>query len=153
MSALNIGDTAPEFELQNQQGQPVKLSDFRNKKHLVLYFYPKDETPGCTREACGFRDLYEDFIDAGAEVVGVSADSVNSHERFTQNHNLPFVLLSDPKNVVRKAYGVSGSLFGLLPGRETFVIDKEGIIQFRFSSQFEIGTHIRDALEVIEGLE
>ncbi|MEL6589651.1 MAG: peroxiredoxin, partial [Bacteroidota bacterium] len=142
----NLGTKAPDFALPNQDGQTVRLSDFLGKKHVVLYFYPKDETPGCTKEACGFRDSYESFKDAGAEVIGVSADSPKSHAAFARNHRLSFTLLSDRDKSVAKSYDVSGSLFGLLPGRETFVIDKDGIIRHRFSSQLNIGRHIDDAL-------
>ncbi|WNJ16104.1 peroxiredoxin [Pontibacter sp. G13] len=152
MSKLSIGDQAPDFSLLNQQDQLVKLSDYLGKKHVVLYFYPKDETPGCTKEACGFRDRYEAFTDAGAEVIGVSADSVESHKLFALNRRLPFQLLSDPKNQARKSYGVAGSLFGLLPGRETFIIDKSGKVRFKFASQLNIDPHIDEALKVIEGL-
>ncbi|MEL7340005.1 MAG: peroxiredoxin [Bacteroidota bacterium] len=148
----NLGTQAPDFALPNQDGQTVRLSDFLGKKHVVLYFYPKDETPGCTKEACGFRDSYESFKDAGAEVIGVSADSPKSHAAFARNHRLSFTLLSDRDRSVAKSYDVSGSLFGLLPGRETFVIDKDGIIRHRFSSQLNIGRHIDDALKVLQGL-
>ncbi len=148
----NVGSKAPDFALQDQNDQTVRLSDFLGKKHIVLYFYPKDETPGCTKEACGFRDSYESFKDAGAEVIGVSADSVKSHKAFATNHRLSFTLLSDRDKSVAKKYDVSGSLFGLLPGRETFVIDKEGTIRHRFSSQLNIGKHIDDALKVLQEL-
>lgn len=148
---MKIGDTAPDFSLPNQEGENIQLSDFKGKQHVVLYFYPKDETPGCTKEACSFRDSYEAFKDAGAEVIGVSADSVKSHKAFASNRRLPFQLLSDRSKKVAKSYGVSGFL-GLLPGRETFVIDKEGVIRHHFSSQLQIGRHIDDALKVLQGL-
>ena len=153
MEKVALGSVAPDFKLKDQNDELVKLSDFIGKKNIVLYFYPKDETPGCTKEACGFRDQYEDFTAIGAEVIGVSADSVESHKNFALNRKLPFVLLSDPDNKVRKSYGVKGSLLGLLPGRETFVIDKEGIVRHRFSSQFQIDNHIGEALEVLKGLD
>ncbi len=147
-----LGKIAPDFKLLNQDGQPVQAADFHGKKHIVLYFYPKDETPGCTMEACGFRDAYEDFLDAGAEVLGVSADSVDSHRAFASNRRLPFQLLSDPDSKVAKSYGVSRTLLGLLPGRETFLIDKRGIIRFHFSSPMQIGPHIQKALQVLRSL-
>lgn len=153
MSKVKVGTPAPEFELRNQNGHLVRLSDYLGIKNIVLYFYPKDETAGCTKEACGFRDSYEDFITAGAEVIGVSADSVDSHKLFALNRRLPFQLLSDPDNHVRKLYGVSGSLFGMIPGRETFVIDKKGVIRHHFSSQFQIDNHISESLEILKGLE
>lgn len=152
MPQLTIGDKAPDFSLPNQEGKTVCLQDFLGRKHVVLYFYPKDETPGCVKEACTFRDQYEAFVEAGAEVIGVSADSVASHERFAAHRRLPFQLLSDPEKKVSQAYGVSGSLLGLLPGRETFVIDREGIIRHRFASQLQIGRHIQDALAVLKKL-
>lgn len=152
MAKLQVGDEAPNFELLNQDGDEVELMSYRGKKHVVLYFYPKDETPGCTKEACGFRDSYELFVAAGAEVIGVSADSVDSHKLFALNRRLPFQLLSDLKNSIRKKYGVSGSWLGLIPGRETFVIDKEGMIRHRFSSQFQIDQHIQDSLAILENL-
>ncbi|RMG54743.1 MAG: peroxiredoxin [Bacteroidetes bacterium] len=152
MASLKIGDQAPDFTLENQDGEPVRLSDFHGKRHVVLYFYPKDETPGCTAEACGFRDQYEVFQQAGAEVIGVSADSVASHKAFASNRRLPFQLLSDPDKATAKAYGVASSMLGLLPGRETFVIDQQGIIRHRFASQFRIQSHIDDALKILQDL-
>jgi len=152
MTHIQPGVKAPDFTLFNQNGENVSLSDYKNRKHVVLYFYPKDETPGCVKEACSFRDQYEVFREAGAEVMGISADSVKSHQAFAQNRRLPFQLLSDPDNSVRKAYGVSGALLGLLPGRVTFVIDQEGIVRHSFSSQLQIQRHIQEALEVIKGL-
>lgn len=152
MPKLRIGDPAPDFELMNQNNEPVRLSDYLGKKAVVLYFYPKDETPGCVKEACGFRDSYEDFIEAGAEVIGVSGDSVDSHQLFSLSRRLPFVLLSDSKNKLRKIYDVGGSFLGLIPGRETFVIDMEGIVRHRFSSQSQIGTHIKEALIMVREL-
>ena len=153
MEKIDVGSKAPDFDLQNQNGDQVKLADFLGKKNIVLYFYPKNETPGCTKEACSFRDQYEDFQEIGAEVIGVSADSIKSHQKFASNRRLPFVLLSDPKNKTAKKYGVGGALFGLLPGRETFVIDKQGVIQHRFRSQFQIDNHISDALDVLKKLD
>jgi len=103
MAAIAVGDNAPDFRLKDQHGRDVALSDHRGSKAVVLYFYPKDETPGCTKEACGFRDAYEDFVAAGAEVIGISGDAVDRHEAFAQHHRLPFTLLADEGNRVRKA--------------------------------------------------
>ena len=153
MKRLQIGEKAPEFSLPNQNGETVSLSTYLGEKHIVLYFYPKDETPGCTKEACGFRDRYEAFLEAGAEVIGVSADSVGSHQKFASQRSLPFQLLSDPHKELSKRYGVSNSMLGLLPGRETFVIDKQGVIRHHFASQFQIDPHIEEALTVIQALE
>ena len=152
MARLGIGDAAPDFSLPNQDNETIKLSQFKDSKHVVLYFYPKDETPGCVKEACSFRDSYEAFQQAGAEVIGVSADSVSSHKKFESRRRLPFQLLSDADKKVAKMYGVEGAMFGLLPGRETFVIDKEGVIRHRFASQFQIDAHIDDALKVLQSL-
>ncbi len=145
---LAVGDPAPDFELPDAAGRPVKLSDWRGQKAVVLYFYPKDDTPGCTKEACTFRDSYEDFQEAGAEVIGVSSDSGASHQAFAKKHRLPFTLLSDASGALRKKYGVPATL-GLLPGRVTFVIDREGIVRHVFSSQLAPAQHVREALDVI----
>jgi peroxiredoxin Q/BCP len=153
MTKLQVGDVAPDFRLHNQAGDPLSLSDYRGQQHVVLYFYPKNDTPGCTAEACGFRDSYEAFVAAGAEVIGVSADGQASHARFVEQRSLPFQLCSDPDRSVARSYGVSTHLFGLLPGRETFVIDREGLVRHHFSSQLQIDRHIDEALDVIRGLD
>ena len=152
MAKLQLGDPAPDFELMNQKSELVRLSDFLGKKAVVLYFYPKDETPGCIKEACGFRDNYEDFVEVGAEVIGISGDTVNSHALFSLSRRLPFILLSDPKNKVRKAYGVGKSWLGLMPGRETFIIDKKGILRFHYASQTQINMHINESLDIVQQL-
>lgn len=146
---VNIGDPAPDFTLKSQNGEDITLSQFRGKKNVVLYFYPKDETPGCTREACTFRDSFELFTDLGAEVIGVSADTVESHKAFAQHYNLPFTLLSDIDNKVRNLYGATSTL-GFIPGRVTFVIDKKGIVRHVFSSQLQPEKHIKEAQEVLK---
>ena len=149
---LSVGDRAPDFTLQTQRGENVTLSQFQGKKNVVLYFYPKDETVGCTREACAFRDSYELFTDLGAEVIGVSADSVESHKSFAEHHNLPFTLLSDLDNNVRKLYGATSTL-GMIPGRVTFIIDKKGMVHHVFSSQLQPEKHIEEAREVLKKLD
>jgi len=146
---VKTGDKAPSFTKPAQTGETVSLDDLRGK-WVVLYFYPADDTPGCTAEACSFRDSYEDFTDAGAVVVGVSADSLDKHEKFAAKHNLPFQLISDDDGQLRSAYGVKKSL-GLLPGRVTYVIDPEGVIQKVFSSQLKATKHIGEALATIRG--
>jgi len=118
---------------------------------VVLYFYPKDDTPGCTKEACSFRDQYQDFQDAGAEVIGVSSDAEASHEKFAAKHRLPFVLLADRSGVVRKQYGVPATL-GLLPGRVTFVIDRQGIVRHVFNSQLQATRHVEEAIAALRAL-
>ncbi|MGB7396667.1 MAG: peroxiredoxin, partial [Candidatus Macondimonas sp.] len=132
---LTVGDKAPSFTLPTADGRQVSLSDYRGRQPVVVYFYPKDDTPGCTAEACAFRDQYEDFKQAGAEVIGISSDAPEAHAKFASKHRLPFLLLSDRDGAVRKAYGVPATL-GLLPGRVTFVVDREGIVRHLFSSQF-----------------
>jgi peroxiredoxin Q/BCP len=129
----------------------ITLSQFRGNKTVVLYFYPKDETPGCTAEACTFRDNFEDFVEAGAVVIGVSQDSEESHRRFTEHHRLPFLLVSDGDKTLQKAYGVPKTM-GLLPGRVTFVIDRAGKVQHVFNSQLNAKKHVREALGIVKRL-
>lgn len=148
---LQSGQAAPEFSLKDQNGETIRLSDLKGEKAVVLYFYPKDDTPGCTAEACTFRDSFEVFQEAGAEVLGVSGDSPASHKKFAAKHHLPFRLLSDEGDAVRKAYGVSPTL-GLLPGRVTFVIDRQGVVRHVFSSQFRPKKHVEEALEILKKL-
>jgi peroxiredoxin Q/BCP len=150
--AVKVGDKAPDFTLPSQMGDNVTLSEYFGKKNVVLYFYPKDETKGCTREACKFRDEYDVFTELGAEVIGVSGQSVESHKSFATHHGLPFILLSDEKNEVRKLYGVPSSM-GIIPGRVTYIIDKKGIVRHVFSSQFQPEKHIEEALKVLKELE
>src|SRR5947207_6435431 len=129
----------------------VRLGDYRGRKAVVLYFYPKDDTPGCTKEACSFRDQYQDFQDAGAEVIGVSSDPAASHEKFAAKYHLPFVLLADRSGAVRKQYGVPAT-FGLLPGRVTFVIDRQGIVRHVFNSQLQATRHVEEAIAALRAL-
>jgi thioredoxin-dependent peroxiredoxin len=148
---VGVGDEAPDFALPSQTGENVRLSDFRNRAVVVLFFYPKDNTTGCTAEVCAFRDSYEVFTDAGAQVLGVSSDSVSSHEHFAGEHNLQFKLLSDSGAQVRRAYGVPSTM-GLLPGRVTYVIDRDGIVRHVFNSQINIGGHVDSALKMVKEL-
>ena len=147
--SIQEGDSAPDFLLKNQKGEEVSLKSFKGKKNVVLYFYPKDDTPGCTKEACTFRDQYEVFLKKGAEVIGVSSDSVDSHSKFALKYHLPFSLLADEGGKLRKAYGVQKTM-GLLPGRVTYVIDKEGIVRKVFSSQLNATQHVEEALEALK---
>lgn len=149
MSRLSEGDKIPDFELKNQDGELVKISDHIGNP-MVVYFYPKDDTPGCTREACSFRDSYEAFSDVGCEVFGISGDSVKAHKKFQQKHNLPFQLLADEGNKVRKQFGVPTNLFGLLPGRVTYIIDKSGTIIKTFNSQMGVNKHVTEALNALK---
>ena len=145
------GSPGPGFRLQTRTGEYVSLEDFHGKKSVVVYFYPRDFTKGCTAEACEFRDSYEEFKNLGAEVVGISNDNQKSHEAFASEHKLPFILLSDPNGSVRKSYGVKKT-FGLVPGRVSFVIDKNGIVRHVFSSQSRATAHVSEALAVLKSL-
>lgn len=147
--AIKVGDKAPDFTLPAQDGSDVSLKDFAGKKSVVLYFYPRDNTPVCTKEACSFRDQYEVFGKKDTVVLGVSADSVESHKSFASAQHLPFQLLSDKNNAVRKAYGVSSTM-GVMPGRVTYVIDKEGVVRLVFNSQLDAQKHVDEALKVLE---
>jgi peroxiredoxin Q/BCP len=148
---IATGQTAPDFTLQDQHGEAVSLVGFRGEKPVVLFFYPKDDTPGCTAEACTFRDRFEAFTEAGVEVLGISSDTPESHRRFADKHGLPFRLLSDPGGAVRKAYGVP-SILGLLPGRVSFAIDRDGIVRHVFNSQFNPTRHVAEALAAVKTL-
>lgn len=152
MSNLKVGDSAPDFQLKDKNGDDFSFSSILGKQNVVLYFYPKDETPGCTREACSFRDHYEEFKDAGAEVIGVSADSVKSHHKFAEKRELPFILLSDPDLKAHKLYGIKSRLFGLVRDRVTYVIDRKGIVRNVFNSQMKIERHVNESLEILKGL-
>ena len=149
---VKVGDVAPDFSLPDQSGRLVSLKDFVGKKSIVLYFYPKDFSRGCTAEACTFRDNYEAFKDAGADVIGVSSQSVESHDKFASLYKLPFILLSDEDGKVRKLYGVP-STFGMLPGRVTYVIDKKGIVRYIFNSQLNPTKHIEEALRILKEIK
>jgi peroxiredoxin Q/BCP len=148
---IQVGDAIPDVALQSQTGETVNLKSFNGNKCVVLYFYPKDDTPGCTKESCSFRDSYTAFQDAGAEVIGISADDVASHKTFATKYNLPFTLLSDTGNAIRKSFGVP-STFGILPGRVTYVIDKSGIVKHITNSQLNFQGHIDESLKVVQGL-
>lgn len=151
MARIKTGDKAPDFTLQSQTGDNITLSDFFNKKNIVLYFYPEDESPGCTKEACSFRDSYELFKDLGAEVIGANAGSIESHKQFAEHHKLPFILLSDIGDKVRKLYGVPATL-GIIPGRVTYIVDRQDIVRHVFSSQFQSTKHVEEALKVLKQL-
>lgn len=151
MATLKPGDRAPKFELPSQKGESVSLDALTAKGPVVVYFYPKDETPGCTAEACAFRDNYDVFQKAGAAVVGISSDSVASHQGFAEHHGLPFLLLSDTQGQVRKAFGVPRTL-GLLDGRMTFIVDKDGVIRHTFNSQLFAKKHVDEAIAIVQQL-
>ena len=149
---IQIGDSCPEFTLKNQFSEDYSVNQVLGNINVVIYFYPKDETRGCTQEACSFRDRYEEFQDLGCEVIGISSDSEQKHREFTQKHRLPFILLADTKQVVRKLFGVPGSLFGLIPGRVTYIIGKDKKVKGIFNSLLNPQGHIDHALELVESL-
>jgi len=149
---IQAGDKAPDFTLPSQSGEQVRLQDRLGERVVVLYFYPKDNTGGCTAEACAFRDSHEAFTEVGAEVIGVSSDSAETHAGFASKHNLPFTLLADRGGRVRKSYGVPAAL-GLIPGRVTYVIDRAGTVRHVFNSMTGIDKHVSEALEVVRQLQ
>jgi len=145
--SLKIGDVVPNFTLEDSDKNTFSIADILGKKPLVIYFYPKNNTPGCTKQACDFRDAYEDFKDLGAIVIGISSDSVKSHASFKSKYKLPFILLADVKGKVRKLFGVKNNLL-LLPGRETYVIDKSGKIIMVFNS-INASEHMKRAFKAL----
>jgi thioredoxin-dependent peroxiredoxin len=146
---VEVGSKAPNFALPSQSGQMISLQEFLGDRLVVLFFYPKDDTPGCTKQACAFRDDYEEFGKLDAEVLGISSDSLESHKSFAARHDLPFTLLSDEGGEVRKLYGVPNT-FGLFPGRVTYVIDEEGVVRHVFSSQLGVKKHVEEALQALQ---
>ncbi|PWH85736.1 peroxiredoxin [Brumimicrobium oceani] len=153
MSSIKVNDKCPIFTLKDQDGKLFKVEEAIGKDNLVIYFYPKDETAGCTKQACSFRDAYEDFIAVGAQVIGISSDDEKSHNKFAKKHRLPFTLLADSDKKVRKAFGVPTNLLGLIPGRVTYVIDKKGIVQGVFNSQLKFDQHVAEALDILSKLK
>jgi peroxiredoxin Q/BCP len=149
---VKVGDKAPDFMLPSQMGDNVTLSEYFGKKNIVLYFYPKDETAGCTKEACTFRDNYEELANLGAEVLGVSGQSVESHKSFATHYGLPFILLADVDNKVRELYGVPSTM-GIIPGRVTYIIDKKGIVRHVFVSQTQAQKHVEEAKKTLIEIE
>ncbi|WP_246008212.1 peroxiredoxin [Chitinophaga lutea] len=147
---LTTGSKVPDFELKDQDGKNFKLSDALAKGPVVVYFYPKDDTPGCTKEACSFRDSFEQFKDEGVQVVGISADDVASHKKFAEKYKLPFTLLSDTNNKVRKLFGVPKSM--MLPGRVTYVLNKNGVVVHQFNSLTQATQHVEEAMAAIKKL-
>ena len=153
MGKIVLGSIVPTFELKDQYGNLFSLGSVLGQKNLVIYFYPKDDSAGCTREACSFRDQFEDFADADAMIIGISSQSVKSHLEFAKKHRLTYTLLSDKGNKVRKLFGVPGNLFGLIPGRVTYVINKKGEVVFIFNSQILAEKHVAEALRILQELK
>lgn len=150
--SIQIGDKIPSFTLLNQNNQEVDINSFVRTKNIVIYFYPKDNTPGCTKEACSFRDAMQNLNDLDCEIIGISADSVTSHKAFATQYNLKYNLLSDTNNQVRKLFGVPRNLFGIIPGRVSYICDKEGIVLHIVNSQMNPEKHIQETLETLQAI-
>jgi thioredoxin-dependent peroxiredoxin len=150
---IGIGSQIPLFSLSDQNGNNFSIESVIGKKNLVIYFYPKDDSPGCTREACYFRDQYEVFSEEDAMIIGISGQSVESHKEFARKHRLNFTLLSDAGNKVRKLFGVPVSFFGTIPGRVTYVVDKNGKVVYIFNSQSQATKHVDEALRILKSLK
>jgi peroxiredoxin Q/BCP len=148
---LREGDRAPDVELALHSGETISLADLWRDRVVILFFYPKDGTLICTKEACAFRDAYEEFQGVGATVVGVSSDSAESHRAFANQHRLPFLLATDADGALRRAFGVPKTM-GILPGRVTYVIDRQGVVRRIFSAQLAADRHVREALDSLGGL-
>jgi len=149
MNEIKIGSTIPSFTLPDQNGNLFDINAVLGKKNLVIYFYPKDDSPGCTAQACSFQDQFEVFAQADAVIIGISGQSVKSHKEFAEKHRLSFTLLSDDGNKIRKQFGVPTNLFGLLPGRVTYIADKTGKVIYVFNSQTNATKHVDEALRVL----
>jgi len=153
MNETKIGSTIPRFTLPDQNGNPFDINSVLGKKNLVIYFYPKDDSPGCTKEACSFRDQFEVFAKADAVIIGISGQSVESHKEFAAKYRLTYILLSDEEDKIRKLFGVPTNLFGFLPGRVTYIVDKTGKVIYIFNSQVQATKHVDEALRVLKSLK
>ena len=149
--SMRVGNTIPDLTVTVETGERQSLAAIQDSQAMVLYFYPKDETPVCTKEACSFRDAYEDFVEAGAVVVGVSGDTVASHRAFARHHRLPFTLVADVGGALRKAFRVP-RMMGFMDGRTTYVIDKKGVVRHVFTAHFAANEHVTEALAVVRDL-
>jgi thioredoxin-dependent peroxiredoxin len=152
MKAMQVGDMIPEFILPDQDGKMFDIRNVIGSKKIVIYFYPKDDSPGCTKEACYFRDLFEVFKEADAVIIGISGQSIESHKKFAEKHRLSFTLLSDVGNKIRKLFGVPTNAFGILPGRVTYVADRSGKVAYMFNSQVQAERHVDEALKILKTL-
>lgn len=150
MKKIEIGNSIPAFTLNDQNGNAFDINEVVGKKNLVIYFYPKDDSPGCTKEACYFRDQFEVFRDVDALIIGISGQSVESHKKFAEKYRLTYTLLSDEGNEVRKLFGVPTNFFGLLPGRVTYIIDKTGKVIYIFDSQVQATQHVDEAIRILK---
>jgi thioredoxin-dependent peroxiredoxin len=151
MKSLRVGDRVPDLTLSAHNGRVISLTKSPEPQTVVVFFYPADNTPICTAEACAFRDAYQDFVEAGAAVIGISGDSQTTHGAFARAQNLPYSLVADPDGSLRRAFGVPKGL-GFLPGRVTYVIDRQGIVRHVFKSQFFGRKHMKEALRVVRNL-
>jgi len=149
MKQIQVGDMIPQFSLPDQDGNIFDISSLLGKKKLVIFFYPRDGSLNCTREACYFRDLYDAFDEADALIIGISGQSVRSHKDFALKNSLNYKLLSDPDNAVRDLFGVPDQIFGLMPGRVTYVADSSGKVVFIFNSKFDVQRHVDEALKIV----
>jgi peroxiredoxin Q/BCP len=150
MNQIKTGSIVPSFTLPDQNGNLFDINSALGKKNLVIYFYPKDDSPGCTAQACSFQDHFEVFKEADAVIIGISGQSVESHKEFALKHRLTFTLLSDEGNKIRKLFGVPTNFFGLLPGRVTYVADKTGKVVYIFNSQMNVTKHVDEALRILK---
>lgn len=153
MNKIKIGSNVPAFTLPDQNGNLFDINSVIGNKNLVIYFYPKDDSPGCTKEACSFRDQFEVFKEADAVIIGISRQSVKSHKEFAEKHRLGFTLLSDEGDKIHKKFGVPANLLGLLPGRVTYIADKTGKVIYVFDSQTKATEHVDEALRVLKELQ
>ena len=149
--AVEIGDRIPDFELFDQHGQCIRRVDFHGKSR-VIFFYPKDHTPGCTAEACSFRDYESEFQAAGAQVIGINDAEVSMHKSFADKYDLKYPLLSDPGQLVRKSFGASGLLFNTVANRITYVTDDSHKVAYIFKSLFRANDHVYESLDFIKEL-
>jgi peroxiredoxin Q/BCP len=153
MNEIKIGSSIPAFKLPDQNGNLFDINSVLGKKNLVIYFYPKDDSPGCTKEACSFRDQFDVFKEADAVIIGISGQSVKSHKEFAEKHRLSFTLLSDEGNKIREQFGVPTNFLGLLPGRVTYIADKTGKVIYVFNSQMQAAKHVDEALRILKELK
>jgi peroxiredoxin Q/BCP len=152
MDKVVVGSSVPQFELKDQNGNLFSISSVIGKKNLVVYFYPKDDSPGCTREACSFRDQFDVFNEADAMIIGISGQSVESHKKFAEKYRLNFTLLSDEGDKVQKLFGVPVNFLGMVPGRVTYIVDKSGKVIYIFNSQTQATKHVDEALRILKSL-
>jgi peroxiredoxin Q/BCP len=153
MNKIEVGSSVPQFKLNDQNGNLFSISSVIGKKNLVIYFYPKDDSPGCTREACSFRDQFDVFNEADAMIIGISGQSVESHKKFAEKYRLNFTLLSDEGDKVQKLFGVPVNFLGMVPGRVTYIVDKFGKVIYIFNSQTQATKHVDEALRILKGLK